>query len=615
MSTRKGELRVNVISARGLRDTAIFGIQDPYVQLVYGSFKVKTAVHKDGGTSPVWNESIKLSTSRDAPTKLTVKVKNAHTLHDNRVGSTEVDLSDVFANNHEEVSAPLFTRDGRQKGEVQLAFTFQPFDPSSSSPQDSQTNLAAFRVQHPAPSSTAGSARTTADSSVENRPQKLRETPEPGLVSELPHADGLGPLGQSFMTLAMTHITPSKPDLAESLDDHKYLKLPADGQGTSEIPRSLPSALAQTLHSGAVTEPTQPVQSQKCNFYPEEASDDEVELPAQATQSSSTGPLPVMPIEFRCQQPDAEPAAASASACTQDNGSYSSQEVYHAYSTRQSEGSSHALPYRAHRGQGQDCEQQAQVPQWRLMGTSPLHDGQQHARGQHQGRGSEELPQSQGQGRVQQPQVPQWRLMGTSPLHEGQRHSQEQPQAQLQVPRQDAGQGKQQQASKPDWHLMGTAPLHDAYSVSVSAPRTSLSFSHQNKGSVVRPLTYASMAVGSWSDKAARLGSAASQTSAIQDDLRVQPSAPSLPSFVSADRPPSSSGGQTFGGFTNVTQSHDSKQRLPFEGQSGGRPPLGGRSSPTPAPGERWAPIPFSDLGINRKFSLTGANHDCRSVI
>ncbi len=27
-----------------------------------------------------------------------------------QVGSTEVDLSDVFANNHEEVSAPLFTR-------------------------------------------------------------------------------------------------------------------------------------------------------------------------------------------------------------------------------------------------------------------------------------------------------------------------------------------------------------------------------------------------------------------------------------------------------------------------------------------------------------------------
>lgn len=35
MSSRKGELRVSVISAKGLRDTAVFGIQDPYVQ-VYG---------------------------------------------------------------------------------------------------------------------------------------------------------------------------------------------------------------------------------------------------------------------------------------------------------------------------------------------------------------------------------------------------------------------------------------------------------------------------------------------------------------------------------------------------------------------------------------------------
>ena len=423
-------------------------------------------------------------------------------------------------------------QDGRQKGEVQLAFTFQPFDPSSSSPHDSQSNLAAFQAQHPSPSSRAGSAQTTAD---DNSPQKLRGMPEPALVSELPRDDGLGPLGQSFMTLAMTHITPSKADLAESLDDHKYLKLAADAQGTSEMPRSLPSAPAQTLHSGAATEPVQPVQPQKCNFYPEEASDEDVEMPAQANHPSTTELLPVMPMEFRCQQPNAESAAASASACNLDNGSYSSHEVYHAYSTRQSDGSGHALPYGAYKGQGQGCEQQPQVPQWRLMGTSPLHDGQQHTRGQHEGQGSEQQPQSQGQGRDQQPQVPQWRLMGTSPLHEGQRQSQEQPQAHFQVPWQGAGQGiqqqaqaypqgqgKQQQAPRPDWYLMGTAPLHDAYSVTDSAPHTSMSFSHQSKGSWVRPLTYASMAVGSWSDKAKHLGTAGSQTSSVQVQLASQ---------------------------------------------------------------------------------------------
>lgn len=44
MSTRKGELRVNVISAKGLRDTAIFGIQDPYVQVLLCLARNKKAV-------------------------------------------------------------------------------------------------------------------------------------------------------------------------------------------------------------------------------------------------------------------------------------------------------------------------------------------------------------------------------------------------------------------------------------------------------------------------------------------------------------------------------------------------------------------------------------------
>lgn len=92
------------------------------------------------------------------------------------------------------------------------------------------------------------------------------------------------------------------------------------------------------------------------------------------------------------------------------------------------------------------------------------------------------------------------------------------------------------------------------------------------------------------------------------------PSAPSLPSFVTSERQPSSNGGHMFAGFSNVSQSHDSKQRVPG-GYHGGRPPLGDRSSPTVGAGERWNPIPFSDLGVDRKFSLTSANHDRKSVI
>lgn len=390
-------------------------------------------------------------------------------------------------------------QDGRQKGEVQLAFTFQPYDQSSPSPHGSQANLDTFRAHQPSPSSRAGSARTTADSSAESSPQKHKGKPEPALDPALT-VEGLGPLGNSFMTLAMTHITPSKPDSAETLDDHTYLKLAA---GT-ENPRAMPTAPppGQTLDQASHSAPAPAVQLQRRNFYPEEASDDEeVKMPPQHHLLAVDAPS-TMPMEFRCQQPAAEAGATEAASCCVDNASYSSQEVYHAYSTRQADGSQSG--YVAHRGQaqaqGQGHEQQPQVPQWRLLGTSPLHEGQQSVQGQCEGQA-----QGQWQGREQQPQVPQWRLLGTSPLHEGQRQNQEQPQvcppAQSQGPQgQGRGQGYQQQPQRPDWHLMGISPLHDGCTGVDCGANASLSFSNQNRDSAVRPLTYASMAVGSWSE-------------------------------------------------------------------------------------------------------------------
>lgn len=420
-------------------------------------------------------------------------------------------------------------QDGRQKGEVQLAFTFQSSDHSSSSPHDSQANFDVFQAQQPSPSRRAESARTTADSSADNSLQTHKGKAEPALLSELPD-DGLGPLGHSFMTLAMTHITPSQPDSAETLDDHKYLKLASQPHSSSE--RSGPSAPASTLDPVAAAASVPHVQPQRRNFYPEEASDEEADLPSHH-QDSVAMSLPAMPMEFRCQQTPAEsnagPSSTAAATCTLDDGSYSAQEVYHTYSARQSDGSqygyNHSVPYGAHRDQqqGQGYEQQPQVPQWRLLGTSPLHEGQQHMQGQISG----QQPQGPVQGREQQPQVPQWRLLGTNPLHEGQRQSQVEPQAHSWVQGQGSEQGYQQQpqaqqqgyeheVQRPDWHLMGSPPLHTGYSGNDSVSHTSHSFSSQGKGSPVRPLTYASMAVGSWSDKAKRMVSPAGQPSNTQ---------------------------------------------------------------------------------------------------
>ena len=141
-----------------------------------------------------------------------------------------------------------------------------------------------------------------------------------------------------------------------------------------------------------------------------------------------------------------------------------------------------------------------QVPSWRLLGTSPLHEGQQGIQGHHPGQGSQRQPQGiqqQPQGIQQQPLVPQWRLLGTSPLHEGHMQSESRPTANDQSWGQGIGQGSQQQPYRADWHLLGTSPMLDGVDYSTSTSQSSFS---QGRGSLAQPLTYASMAIGSWTD-------------------------------------------------------------------------------------------------------------------
>lgn len=55
-----GDLHVQLVKAEGLRDTALFGVQDPYVLVRFGQAVLKSRTDKDGGTNPVWNERLSL---------------------------------------------------------------------------------------------------------------------------------------------------------------------------------------------------------------------------------------------------------------------------------------------------------------------------------------------------------------------------------------------------------------------------------------------------------------------------------------------------------------------------------------------------------------------------
>ena len=72
----------------------------------------------------------------------------------------------------------------------------------------------------------------------------------------------------------------------------------------------------------------------------------------------------------------------------------------------------------------------------------------------------------------------------------------------------------------------------------------------------------------------------------------------------------STSSSQAFAGFANVSQSHDSTQ---VASRMIGRPPSRDRSRSNVA-NSGLRSLPFSDLGIDRKFALA-SSHDQKAVI
>lgn len=98
--------------------------------------------------------------------------------------------------------------------------------------------------------------------------------------------------------------------------------------------------------------------------------------------------------------------------------------------------------------------------------------------------------------------------------------------------------------------------------------------------------------------------------------IGVQASAPSLPMMGhDGQSVTSTSNSQAFAGFTNVSQSHDSTRVASHGGRltGPGRPPSRDRSRSNAASAGLRS-LPFSDIGIDRKFALAGS-HDRKAVI
>ena len=75
----------------------------------------------------------------------------------------------------------------------------------------------------------------------------------------------------------------------------------------------------------------------------------------------------------------------------------------------------------------------------------------------------------------------------------------------------------------------------------------------------------------------------------------------------------STNSSQAFAGFANVSQSHDSTQVASHGGRLTGRPPPRDRSRGNVA-SSGLRSLPFSDLGIDRKFALA-SSRDQKALI
>ncbi|OQR96261.1 protein kinase [Achlya hypogyna] len=89
------DLFVSVKEARNLRDTQLFGTQDPYCTIKVSGHKVKTKVHHKGGVAPRFDASFHIP-SVDAMDDFQIEVKNYSVLRKTHIGIYRERLADAI---------------------------------------------------------------------------------------------------------------------------------------------------------------------------------------------------------------------------------------------------------------------------------------------------------------------------------------------------------------------------------------------------------------------------------------------------------------------------------------------------------------------------------------
>lgn len=130
-----GILEVQLVNAKGLRDTDFFGDMDPYVLVQYKSQERKSSVARGQGGHPVWNERLTFKVEYPGQAgeyKLSLKIMDKDTFSaDDFIGEATIYVKDLLTSGVENGSAELHPCKYRVVsaaqsyiGEIQVGVTF-----------------------------------------------------------------------------------------------------------------------------------------------------------------------------------------------------------------------------------------------------------------------------------------------------------------------------------------------------------------------------------------------------------------------------------------------------------------------------------------------------------
>ncbi|KAM0978690.1 hypothetical protein ACFX1X_014885 [Malus domestica] len=122
----RGTLEVNLVNAKGLKNTEFFGNMDPYVIITCKKQQKKSKVATAQGSNPEWNENFVFSVA-DGVTELHLMIMDKDTgTADDFVGELSIPLRTIYEEGKLPPMKYNVLRNKKYHGEIKIGFTFTP---------------------------------------------------------------------------------------------------------------------------------------------------------------------------------------------------------------------------------------------------------------------------------------------------------------------------------------------------------------------------------------------------------------------------------------------------------------------------------------------------------